>query len=126
MVVFQQKQLFEDWDKISGKFRTEKETRGQEGSHQLSGIYVNILGIIGCIGKLQGVMKRTKIIWRKLLSAVSYINIRWITNAHCIDYVLLALPTVEVRTIFFCVLWNYSFFACVFFLFQTTIPIHTQ
>lgn len=76
MVVFQQKQLFEDWDKISGKFTTEKETRGQEGSHQLSGIYVNILGIIGCIGKLQGVMKRTKIIWRKLLSAVSYINIR--------------------------------------------------
>lgn len=76
LVVFQQKQLFEDWDKIPGKFITEKETRGQEGSHQLSGIYVNVLGIIGCIGKLQGAMKRrTKIIWRKLLFAVSYINI---------------------------------------------------
>lgn len=58
LVVFQQKQLFEDWDEIPGKFITEKESGGQEGLHQLSGIYENILGIIGCIGKLQRVMKK--------------------------------------------------------------------
>lgn len=116
LVLFQQKWLFEDWDNISGKFKTEKETRGQEGSHQLFGICGSILGIIGCTGKLQREMKkRTKITCRKLPSAVSYSNIHWITNAQCIMFCLLC-PQQKWGQFFPCIMEWFLLCTCIFFI----------
>lgn len=78
--------------------------------------------------ELQGVMKRrTKIIWRKLPSAVSYTNIHWITNAQCIDYVLLALPQ-ETWGQFFSVYYLRETFLHRYFLYfrQLLQSIHNK